>query len=240
MEPCDHVGFHSGRGSYDQLTEQLRYVIICDACEAEVRELERRSIAPVHAAGVARSRVESRRWTPAWRCSPRTTPSAPGHLPRWSRSAGMGRCGSRSTRTSRRAARRRTPAAASCRAATRTRYDLFVAMTAAAAATTRLRVGERHLPRHRARPDRHRQGGRERRPPLRRARRVRRRRGLEPRGDAQPRHRPEAPLQRHARARRGDEGDLDPGGGELRRRARRASTASGRGRSRPSTRTRRW
>ena len=23
MEPCDHVGFHSGRGSYDQLTEQL-------------------------------------------------------------------------------------------------------------------------------------------------------------------------------------------------------------------------
>ena len=40
MEPCDHVGFHSGRGSYDQLTEQLRYVIICDACQAELRELE--------------------------------------------------------------------------------------------------------------------------------------------------------------------------------------------------------
>ena len=41
MEPCDHVGFHSGRGSYDPLTQQLRYVIVCDACEAEVRELER-------------------------------------------------------------------------------------------------------------------------------------------------------------------------------------------------------
>ena len=68
-------------------------------------------------------------------------------------------------------------------------YDLFVAMTAAAVATRRLRVGERHLPDHRARPDHHRQGGREHRPPLRRARRVRRRRGLEPRGDGQPRHR---------------------------------------------------
>ncbi len=40
MEPCDHVGFHSGRGSYDHLTGQLRYVIVCDACDAEVRELE--------------------------------------------------------------------------------------------------------------------------------------------------------------------------------------------------------
>ena len=40
MEGCDHVGFHSGRGSYDRLTEQIRYVIVCDACEAEVRELE--------------------------------------------------------------------------------------------------------------------------------------------------------------------------------------------------------
>jgi hypothetical protein len=46
MEPCDHVGFHSGRGSYDQLTEQLRYVLICDACEAEVRELEREKYRP--------------------------------------------------------------------------------------------------------------------------------------------------------------------------------------------------
>ncbi len=46
MEPCDHVGFHSGRGSYDQLTEQLRYVIICDACDAEVRELERQEYRP--------------------------------------------------------------------------------------------------------------------------------------------------------------------------------------------------
>jgi hypothetical protein len=46
MEPCEHVGFHSGRGSYDQLTEQLRYVLVCDACEAEVRELETQPYRP--------------------------------------------------------------------------------------------------------------------------------------------------------------------------------------------------
>ena len=46
MERCDHVGFHSGRGSYDELNEQLRYVIVCDACEAEVRELERLEYRP--------------------------------------------------------------------------------------------------------------------------------------------------------------------------------------------------
>jgi hypothetical protein len=46
MESCDHVGFHSGRGSYDPATNQLRYVIVCDACETEVRELERQEYRP--------------------------------------------------------------------------------------------------------------------------------------------------------------------------------------------------
>jgi hypothetical protein len=40
MEPCEHVGFHTGHGRYDRTTERLRYVIVCDECEAEVRELE--------------------------------------------------------------------------------------------------------------------------------------------------------------------------------------------------------
>ena len=40
MDSCDHIGFHSGRGRYDPVTEQLRYVIVCDACESEMRELE--------------------------------------------------------------------------------------------------------------------------------------------------------------------------------------------------------
>ena len=48
----------------------------------------------------------------------------------------------------------------------------------------------RHRADHRARPDHARPGGGLARPPLRRALRARHRRRLEPRGDAQPRHRP--------------------------------------------------
>jgi hypothetical protein len=40
MDTCDHVGFHSGRGCYDPATGRLRYVIVCDACESVIRELE--------------------------------------------------------------------------------------------------------------------------------------------------------------------------------------------------------
>ena len=46
MEPCEHVGFHTGQGRYDQTAERLRYVIVCDACEAEVRELESEDYRP--------------------------------------------------------------------------------------------------------------------------------------------------------------------------------------------------
>jgi hypothetical protein len=46
MEPCEHVGFHTGQGRYDQAAERLRYVIVCDACEAEVRELESQEYRP--------------------------------------------------------------------------------------------------------------------------------------------------------------------------------------------------
>ena len=205
-------GFHTGQGRYDQTAERLRYVLVCDACEAEVRELETLEYrAAVHA---ARTCPKPRR-VPPMDTGVAMFPTHDAIGPGRARRAGRGararrRCGSRSTRTSRRAARRRTPAAASCRARYAHTLDLFVAMTAAAVATRGCGSAAASAC-HRARPDRHRQGGREHRPPLRRARRVRRRRGLEPRGDGQPRHRPEAPLRRHARARRGDEGDLDPG-----------------------------
>jgi hypothetical protein len=46
MEPCEHVGFHTGQGRYDQTAERLRYVIVCDTCEAEVRELESQEYRP--------------------------------------------------------------------------------------------------------------------------------------------------------------------------------------------------
>jgi len=40
MEPCEHVGFHTGQGRYDHTAERMRYVMVCDECEAEVRELD--------------------------------------------------------------------------------------------------------------------------------------------------------------------------------------------------------
>ena len=46
MEPCEHVGFHTGQGRYDPTAGRLRYVLICDACEAEVKELESQEYRP--------------------------------------------------------------------------------------------------------------------------------------------------------------------------------------------------
>jgi hypothetical protein len=34
---CDHEGFHSGQARYRRDTAQLRYVVVCDACLAEIR-----------------------------------------------------------------------------------------------------------------------------------------------------------------------------------------------------------
>jgi len=39
MQSCEHVGRHSGQGRYDCATERLRYVLVCEECDAEVREL---------------------------------------------------------------------------------------------------------------------------------------------------------------------------------------------------------
>jgi hypothetical protein len=36
---CTHDGFHSGQGRYSQETGRLRYVVICDDCKAELREV---------------------------------------------------------------------------------------------------------------------------------------------------------------------------------------------------------
>jgi hypothetical protein len=37
---CSHHGFHSGRARYRRETAQLRYVVVCDACLAEIREID--------------------------------------------------------------------------------------------------------------------------------------------------------------------------------------------------------
>jgi hypothetical protein len=43
---CDHQGFHSAECRYDACSHTLRYVVVCDACHAEVRELSVESYAP--------------------------------------------------------------------------------------------------------------------------------------------------------------------------------------------------
>jgi hypothetical protein len=39
MTPCSHDGFHSGLGRYSPDTQQLRYVVVCDDCQQELREV---------------------------------------------------------------------------------------------------------------------------------------------------------------------------------------------------------
>ena len=36
---CSHGGFHSGMGFYSQEQKQIRYVLVCDDCGQEVREV---------------------------------------------------------------------------------------------------------------------------------------------------------------------------------------------------------
>ncbi len=43
---CDHQGFHSGEGRYDPIAKRLRYVVVCDSCRAELREVSVESYAP--------------------------------------------------------------------------------------------------------------------------------------------------------------------------------------------------
>jgi hypothetical protein len=37
--PCSHDGFHSGEGRYERASGTLRYILVCDTCHAEVREV---------------------------------------------------------------------------------------------------------------------------------------------------------------------------------------------------------
>ena len=39
MHGCTHGGFHSGEGRYIAETQTLRYVVTCDSCGAELREV---------------------------------------------------------------------------------------------------------------------------------------------------------------------------------------------------------
>jgi hypothetical protein len=43
---CSHHGYHSGVGYYSQEQQQIRYVMVCDECGIEVREVYVEPYAP--------------------------------------------------------------------------------------------------------------------------------------------------------------------------------------------------
>jgi hypothetical protein len=44
---CGHAGFHTGQSRYRRSTRRLRYVVVCDDCLAELRELAEIEYVPV-------------------------------------------------------------------------------------------------------------------------------------------------------------------------------------------------
>ena len=43
---CSHAGYHSGIGVYSKDAEQIRYVLVCDDCGQETREVFLESYVP--------------------------------------------------------------------------------------------------------------------------------------------------------------------------------------------------
>jgi hypothetical protein len=43
---CTHQGFHSGLGRYLHESQQIRYVLVCDDCGTDVREVSIENYAP--------------------------------------------------------------------------------------------------------------------------------------------------------------------------------------------------
>lgn len=43
---CDHTGFHSGLGKLSHDFESIRFVIVCDGCGEEIREVHVENYAP--------------------------------------------------------------------------------------------------------------------------------------------------------------------------------------------------
>jgi hypothetical protein len=53
---CDHGGFHSGVGKMSHDLQSIRFVVICDSCGQEVREIQVEEYAPARDGSEQRSR----------------------------------------------------------------------------------------------------------------------------------------------------------------------------------------
>lgn len=46
LDCCEHAGYYSGRGLYSRDSQMLRYVLVCDDCGEEMKELSALDYAP--------------------------------------------------------------------------------------------------------------------------------------------------------------------------------------------------
>jgi hypothetical protein len=46
QECCPHEGFYSGLGVYSRESQKLRYVLVCDSCGEEMKEIFAQEYAP--------------------------------------------------------------------------------------------------------------------------------------------------------------------------------------------------
>lgn len=46
---CPHAGFHTGRARYRRSTTRLHYVVVCDDCDAELRQVSEIEYVPTFA-----------------------------------------------------------------------------------------------------------------------------------------------------------------------------------------------
>jgi hypothetical protein len=46
QDSCSHQGYHTGLGRYSQDSKTLRYVLICDECGEEMKEISKQEYVP--------------------------------------------------------------------------------------------------------------------------------------------------------------------------------------------------
>jgi hypothetical protein len=59
MRTCNHSGLHSGIGRYSRLFKAIRFVMVCDTCGAECREVYVELYEPRFVADAAENRLHA-------------------------------------------------------------------------------------------------------------------------------------------------------------------------------------
>lgn len=57
MARCDHSGLHSGIGRYSRHFKAIRFVVVCDSCGAECREVHVEAYEPEFVADAPENRT---------------------------------------------------------------------------------------------------------------------------------------------------------------------------------------